>query len=139
MRLIDADAEITRIGQEIDRIEAKINRLKKLIEQEPLNTIHDFAEELKRCYRNKEDCRAEISTLANYMTAYDIGRVKEQLNEKAESYGDPASSDEGFRRYCRGIAAGFRYAVSIVEGGGLDGEDIADSFQRRNGSGHSGW
>ena len=79
MRLIDADAEITRIGQEIDRIEAKINRLKKLIEQEPLNTIHDFAEELKRCYRNKEDCRAEISTLANYMTAYDIGRVKEVL------------------------------------------------------------
>ena len=87
--------------------------------------------------------QSEVGRIMDFIVqapdAYDVDRVKEQLEEKAESYGDPASSDEGFRRYCRGIAAGFRYAVSIVEGGGLDGEDIADSFQRRNGSGHSGW
>lgn len=69
--------------------------------------------------------QAEVGRIMDFIVqapdAYDVDRVKGQLEEKAESYGDPASSDEGFRRYCRGIAAGFRYAMEIVEGGGLDG------------------
>lgn len=39
MRLIDADAEIARIRQEIQRIDAKIERLKKLIAKEPFNNL----------------------------------------------------------------------------------------------------
>lgn len=79
MRLIDADAEIARIEQEIQRINDKIERLKKLIANEPLNTIHNFTNKLEQCYRDKADCRAEIATIRNYQTAYDVDRVVERL------------------------------------------------------------
>lgn len=78
MRLIDADAEVTKIEQEIQRINDKIERLKNLIANEPLNTIHDFADELEQCYRNKADCRAEIATIGNYQTVYDVNNVLRQ-------------------------------------------------------------
>jgi hypothetical protein len=55
-------------------------------------------------------------------TAYDVDKVMKKLEENAKSYEDPASSDGGFRKFCRGIATGFRYAMKIVEGGGLDDE-----------------
>lgn len=56
MRLINADAEISRIENEIQRIEEKIERLKKLVAKEPFNTFHKFEKELEQCYRNKVDC-----------------------------------------------------------------------------------
>lgn len=79
MRLIDADAEISRIEKEIRRIDGKIERLKKLAAKEPFNAFHDFEEKLEQCYRNKVDCKAEIATLKNYQTAYDVDKVIEEL------------------------------------------------------------
>lgn len=72
MRLIDADAEISRIENEIHRIDGKIERLKKLVAKEPFNTFHKFEKELEQCYKNKTDCKTEIATLKNYQTAYDV-------------------------------------------------------------------
>lgn len=79
MRLIDADAEISRIEKEIRRIDGKIERLKKLAAKEPFNAFHDFEKKLKQCYRNKVDCKAEIATLKNYQTAYNVDKVIERI------------------------------------------------------------
>lgn len=84
MRLIDADAEIVRIEQEMQRIDAKIERLKKMAVKEQFNTLHNFEKELEQCYRNKADCKTEITTLKNYQTAYDVDKVIERLEEKTD-------------------------------------------------------
>lgn len=87
MRLIDADAEITRIQQEMQRIDAKIERLKKLAAEEKFNTLHNFEKELEKCYRNKADCKAEIATLKNYQTAYDVDKVIDEVRDDCYSMG----------------------------------------------------
>lgn len=53
-------------------------------------------------------------------TAYDVEKIVEQLEEKATAYDDPASSDNGFRKYCHGIAVGYRYAADIAKKGGAN-------------------
>ncbi len=91
MRLIDADAFIEYLGLDVEN--AREINLGEVV------SLEDFDRQ---------------------PTAYDLAKVKEQLEEKAKSYDDPASSDSKFRKFCRGIATGFRYAMKIVEGGGLD-------------------
>lgn len=119
MRLIDADAEIARIGQEIQRIDAKIERLKKLIAKEPFNTLHVFEKELEQCYRNKVDCKSEIATIGNYQTAYDVDKVVEQLEERMCGLEDEAT-DIGC--YMRNLH--FRDAIEIVSSYILQSQNI---------------
>lgn len=116
MRLIDADAEIARIGQEIQRIDAKIERLKKLIAKEPFNTLHVFEKELEQCYRNKVDCKSEIATIGNYQTAYDVDKVVEQLKQRSTDIAIMYQSDkEPDYEYADGIEV--NRAIGIVKAG----------------------
>ncbi len=92
MRLIDADAFIEYLG-----LDAEDSREKNI------------------------GVAVSLEDFDRQPTAYDVDRVMEQMSEKVKSYDDPASSDSGFRKYCSGIATGFRYSMKIVEGGGLDG------------------
>ena len=85
MRLIDADAEIARIEHEIQRIDEQIEKYENLIEKEPLNTIHNFANKLEQCYKNKAHCKAEIATLKSYATAYDVDKVVEQFERMRDT------------------------------------------------------
>lgn len=91
MRLIDADAFIEYLG--LDAEDAREVNLGAAV------SLEDFDRQ---------------------PTAYDVGKVMERLKEDAKKYEEPVSSDGGFRRFCRGIATGFRYAMGIVEGGGMD-------------------
>lgn len=75
MRLVDADAEILKIEQEIHRIDGKIERTKARAEKEPNNSFHDFEYELKQLLRNKRDCEKEISDLRGYKIACDEDKV----------------------------------------------------------------
>lgn len=47
-------------------------------------------------------------------TAYDVDKIVGQLEEQAKTYDDPVNSNPDFRRYCHGIAVGYRYAIEIV-------------------------
>ena len=147
MRLIDADAEIARIEQEIQRIDKRIEQYEELIEKEPLNTIleqeiqridkrikqyeeliekeplntiHNFAVKLEQCYKNKAHCKAEIATLKSYATAYDVDKVVEQLEEKSNdiiTHNWASEEDDHFGIYSNGISEGYDRAIEIVKAG----------------------
>ena len=53
-------------------------------------------------------------------TAYDVDKVVEQLEEKSKVYENSVSSDAGFRRYCQGVSAGYRFAIEIIKAGGVN-------------------
>lgn len=53
-------------------------------------------------------------------TAYDVDKVVEQMEEKSDEYEDTGSSDPGFKRYCNGVSAGYRFAIDIVKAGGVN-------------------
>lgn len=115
MRLIDADAEITRIEQEIQRIDEKIERLKKLAVKEQCNTFHKFEKELEQCYKNKADCKVEIATLKNYQT-YDVDKVVEQLKHTSQDIALLYHSDrEPDYEYADGLEV--NRAIGIVKAG----------------------
>jgi hypothetical protein len=97
MRLIDADVLIGILRHDID--------------------CYDTGKPDNEIYINAKDV---VNMINGQATAFDVEKVMEQMSEKAKSYDDAASSDSGFRKYCSGIATGFRYSMKIVEGGGLD-------------------
>jgi hypothetical protein len=81
MRLIDADVEIMKLNQEIDKYTTKIKRLEILKQEEPNNRYNDWDSEISQEKRNIIYCKGEIKTLQNYATAYDVDNIVEQLKE----------------------------------------------------------
>jgi chromosome segregation ATPase len=85
MRLIDADVEINKISAEIERYEAKLERLKTRRSQEPHNTYHNWNNEINQVERNISEAKREIKILKAYPTAYDVDKVVDRLEkEKGE-------------------------------------------------------
>ncbi|WP_251205860.1 hypothetical protein [Acetatifactor aquisgranensis] len=99
MRLINADALIGILRHDID--------------------CYDTGKPDNEIYINAKDVENMINGQA---TAFDVDKVMEQMEEKVKSYDNPVSSDSKFRKFCHGIATGFRYAIEIVEGGWLGDE-----------------
>ena len=113
MRLIDADAEISRIEQEITRINKRIIELGELQEKEPSNRFIDFEKKVESCYLNRMHCISEICALKSYKTAYDVNKVIDQLKEMLCSVEDEVSDIECYARNRH-----FRDAIEVVEGKG---------------------
>lgn len=61
-----------------------------------------------------------VNMLNHVSTAYDADKVVAELTERAkESAGDFSEFQDG---YYAGMEAGFRQAIQIVKGGGVDGD-----------------
>ena len=79
MRLIDADAEIAKIGKDIEKYEARIIWLQNKKNEEPENNYNDWDEKIEQCERNILDCKKETRALKSYSTAYDPDKVVRKL------------------------------------------------------------
>lgn len=84
MRLIDADAEIKKIEEEIKRSYKAIDRWRS--GRMPGSSLYDIDEKVRRIKRNIEDCRIEIKMLKSYTTAYDLDKVIEELKDCAVEF-----------------------------------------------------
>ena len=82
MRLIDVDAEIARIEEEIMKLTKAIVRWQARKFEE--STLYDIDAKIQELQNNRTDCRVEIQTLRNYKTAFDVGKVIEKLENLRE-------------------------------------------------------
>lgn len=81
MRLIDADAEIKKIEEEIKRSYKAIDRWRS--GRMYGSSLYDINTKIRKIKRNIMDCKREIRMLKSYSTAYDVNKVLKRL-EKAE-------------------------------------------------------
>ena len=81
-RLIDADAEIAKIEEEIQRSRKAIERWQS--RQLEGNSLYDIDAKIRRLQNNITDCRREIRILRSYETAYDVDKVVEQIEALKE-------------------------------------------------------
>lgn len=84
MRLIDADAEIKKIEEEIKRSYKAIDRWRS--GRMPGSSLYDIDEKVRRIKRNIEDCRIEIKMLKSYTTAYNLEKVAEEMRDHAVEF-----------------------------------------------------
>lgn len=80
MRLIDADAEISKIEAEIEQTR---ERIKEWEENRADRSLYDVDEKIRDLNRNIIDAKTEIKILKCYATAYDVDKVVEQLNDRS--------------------------------------------------------
>ncbi len=80
MRLIDADAEIKKIEEEIKRSYKAIDRWRS--GGMTGSSLYDIDEKVRRIKRNIEDYRIEIKMLKSYTTAYDPEAIVKKLEAK---------------------------------------------------------
>lgn len=85
MRLIDADAEIKKIEEEIKRSYKAIDRWRS--GGMPGSSLYDIDEKVRRIERNIENCRIEIKMLKSYTTAYNPEAIVKKLEDKIEYAG----------------------------------------------------
>ena len=118
MRLIDADAEITKIDKEIEKYETRIIWLQNKKNEEPENNYNDWDEKIEQCERNILDCKKEIRMLQNYSVAYDADKVVEQiLNIAVDVFG---SRSGGKTLFAKTLSEYRRMVIEIVKGGGME-------------------
>lgn len=84
MRLIDADAEIKKIEEEIKRSYKAIDRWRS--GGMPGSSLYDIDEKVRRIKRNIEDCRIEIKMLKSCTTAYNPEKVAEEMRDHAVEF-----------------------------------------------------
>lgn len=84
MRLIDADAEIKKIEEEIKRSYKAIDRWRS--GGMPGSSLYDIDEKVRRIKKNIEDCRIEIKMLKSYTTAYNLEKVTEEMRDHAVEF-----------------------------------------------------
>ena len=130
MRLIDVDAEIARIEEEIMKLTKAIVRWQARKFEE--STLYDIDAKIQELQNNRTDCRVEIRTLRNYKTAFDVEKVVEELENLREvelhtvDMCDELGNGDGESQYNDGVSQGryeaFIEAIEIVERGGRDGE-----------------
>ena len=128
MRLIDVDAEIARIEEEIMKLTKAIARWQaRKIEE---STIYDIDAKIQELQNNRTNCRVEIRTLRNYKTAFDVEKIVEELENLREvelhtvDMCDESGNGDGESQYNDGVSQGryeaFIEAIEIVERGGRD-------------------
>lgn len=81
MRLIDADAEIAKIEQEIKRTKAHIKEWEN--NRADRGGYYNVDTKIEQLKNNIAQARAEIECLKNYSTAYDVDKVVEQLRDRS--------------------------------------------------------
>lgn len=122
MRLIDADAEIKKIEEEIKRSYKAIDRWRS--GRMPGSSLYDIDEKVRRIKRNIEDCRIEIKMLKSYTTAYDPEAIVKKLEDKIEYAGrlmveKPADKlDEIANNTAEDYIQAYIEAIELVKGGG---------------------
>lgn len=113
MRLIDADAEIKKIEEEIQHAEEIKEQWK--LRRIPGNSLYDIDEKIRRLERNITDCKIEIRILKNYTTVYDPDKVIEELKDSTvefELFGTRSDYVE------------INHAIEIIKrGGGIDKDE----------------
>lgn len=122
MRLIDADAEIKKIEEEIKRSYKAIDRWRS--GRMPGSSLYDIDEKVRRIKRNIEDCRMEIKMLKSYTTAYNPEAIVKKLEGKIEYAGrlmveKPADKlDEIANNTAEDYIQAYTEAIELVKGGG---------------------
>ena len=122
MRLIDADAEIKKIEEEIKRSYKAIDRWRS--GRMPGSSLYDIDEKVRRIKRNIEDCRMEIKMLKSYTTAYNPGAIVKKLEDKIEYAGrlmveKPKDKlDEIANNTAEDYIQAYTEAIELVKGGG---------------------
>lgn len=122
MRLIDADAEIKKIEEEIKRSYKVIDRWRS--GRMPGSSLYDIDEKVRRIKRNIEDCRMEIKMLKSYTTAYNPEAIVKKLEDKIEYAGrlmveKPADKlDEIANNTAEDYIQAYIEAIELVKGGG---------------------
>lgn len=122
MRLIDADAEIKKIEEEIKRSYRAIDRWRS--GEMPGSSLYDIDEKVRRIERNIENCRIEIKMLKSYTTAYNPEAIVKKLEDKIEYAGrlmveKPADKlDEIANNTAEDYIQAYIEAIELVKGGG---------------------
>lgn len=121
MRLIDADAEIKKIEEEIKRSYKAIDRWRS--GRMPGSSLYDINTKIRKIKRNIMDCTREICMLKSYTTAYDVNKVLKRLEKAEKECREEVQEFERKEMYnaskARHIEARcYSNAVAIVEGGG---------------------
>lgn len=122
MRLIDADAEIKKIEEEIERSYKAIDRWRS--GRMPGSSLYDIDEKVRRIKRNIEYCRIEIKMLKSYTTAYNPEAIVKKLEDKIEYAGKlmvekPADKlDEIANNTAEDYIQAYTEAIELVKGGG---------------------
>ena len=121
-RLIDADAEIARIEEEIMKLTKAIVRWQARKFEE--STLYDIDAKIQELQNNRTNCRVEIRTLRNYKTAFDVEKVLNELKHE---------ESEALRRYSESKGTAYVFsdkcscdnwakAIEIVKRGGRNEE-----------------
>lgn len=84
MRLIDAEAEIKKIEEEIKRQYKAIDRWRS--GGMPGSSLYDIDAKARQIKNNIADCEREIRMLKSYTTAYDPDKVIEELKDCAVEF-----------------------------------------------------
>lgn len=121
MRLIDADAEIKKIEEEIKRSYKAIDRWRS--GGMPGSSLCDINTKIRKIKRNIMDCTREIRMLKSYTTAYDVNKVLKRLEKAEKECREECYEFERKEMYnarkARHIEARcYSNAVEIVKGGG---------------------
>lgn len=85
MRLIDADAEIEKMSEEMTRAMAEIARWERR-KTDADTTLYDIEAKIVQLQKNIVDCNKEIKILRLYNTAYDVDKVVKELEDLKMSY-----------------------------------------------------
>ena len=85
MRLIDADAEIEKMSEEMTRAMAEIARWERR-KTDADTTLYDIEAKIVQLQKNIVDCNKEIKILRLYNTAYDVEAVVKELEDLKMSY-----------------------------------------------------
>lgn len=122
MRLIDADAEIKKIEEEIKRSYKAIDRWGS--GRMPGSSLYDIDAKVRQIKNNIADCKREIHMLKSYTTAYDPEAIVKKLEDKIEYAGrlmveKPADKlDEIANNTAEDYIQAYIEAIELVKGGG---------------------
>lgn len=119
MRLIDADAEIEKMSEEMTRAMAEIARWERR-KTDADTTLYDIEAKIVQLQKNIVDCNKEIKILRLYNTAYDVDKVVDMLEDFKDMElidGTPAHGINEYQRICK--------CIEIVKSGAKQCEEDA--------------
>ena len=122
MRLINADAEIKKIEEEIERSCKAIDRWRS--GGMPGSSLYDIDAKARQIKNNIADCKREIRMLKSYTTAYNPEAIVKKLEDKVEYAGrlmveKPADKlDEIANNTAEDYIQAYTEAIELVKGGG---------------------
>lgn len=112
MRLIDADAEIEKMSEEMTRAMAEIARWERR-KTDADTTLYDIEAKIVQLQKNIVDCNKEIKILRLYNTAYDVDKIIKQLERRSV-----LSRPVGWTKSYEIVT--LKDAIEIVKDGGVE-------------------